>query len=183
MFTRWKDKGPTKATSHTKDHTFREAVIKLPKDTDRQSNSETREPGAGGRRGWWPWNFRKHNPHGRLPGFAALKLKGSEFEPRRGGIFRESLHGIERQLGEIEAEHFCGLRKNVVRNGDDGAAALFRLDDVEHFTRAGPQEFGLRLRIKKRAARAHDRHGIDTGIGDAPGKYGYHRRHRGIQRV
>ena len=51
------------------------------------------------------------------------------------------------------------------------AAAVAGLMDVQHLARTGPQDLGHRLARRDRHGRAHDRHGIHAGVGDAPGEH------------
>src|SRR5437868_2182644 len=48
-------------------------------------------------------------------------------------VLRESFHRIQGELGEIHAVHFRRLREDIVGNGDDGAAALLGLKNIEDF--------------------------------------------------
>jgi putative flippase GtrA len=53
------------------------------------------------------------------------------------GVAVEHLHGIEREAGEVPAEQ-RQLRQQVAGHGDDRAAAILGLHDVEDLTRARP---------------------------------------------
>jgi hypothetical protein len=58
------------------------------------------------------------------------EIAGSEFKPRLGGVLGKHFHRVERQGGEVHAEHLGGLAEDVVRHGHDGATGLLSLKDV-----------------------------------------------------
>src|SRR5665213_1711825 len=60
-----------------------------------------------------------------------------------GSVFGEHLDRIERQLLQAHAQQLGGLRQDVMRDGDDGAAAFLGLEKIEDFARARPEQFGL----------------------------------------
>ena len=69
-----------------------------------------------------------------------------------------------------------------MRHGDDRAAGFFRLEQVEHFPGTSPEQFGLGQLGEERAARAHDGHRVNAGVGDAASEHGHDRRDCGIKR-
>ena len=50
----------------------------------------------------------------------------------------------------VDAVTDGGLAEDVVRHGDDAAAAFLRLEDVDHLARARPQQLRLRLPFEQR---------------------------------
>ena len=82
----------------------------------------------------------------------------------------EHLHRLERVLVEVLADQ-RELVQDVVGHGDDVAADLVGLEDVEQLARACPDQFRLRVASSTCAAGHHVRHRIDAGVGDAAGEY------------
>ena len=97
-----------------------------------------------------------------------------------GGVLGKHFHSVERQRSQVHAQQLGSLSQNVVLHRHDVAAALLGLKNVEHFAHAGPEQLGLGLAGKNFPARAHYRHGVHTGVGDASGE---HRDDRGNARV
>src|SRR5262249_52605330 len=86
-----------------------------------------------------------------------------------GGVAIEGLHGLARILRQILANEI-ELAEELVRHGDDVAAALLGMEDVQELAGAGPKQFRLGARGGNLLARLHMRDRIDASIGDAPGE-------------
>ena len=82
----------------------------------------------------------------------------------------EHLHGLQRELIEVLAEQ-VELLEQVVGHGDDVAADLVGLHDVEDLARRGPDQLGARRRDHDVDGARHDRHRIDAGVGDPAGEH------------
>src|SRR5437764_11184417 len=95
---------------------------------------------------------------GGLSGSRSDKLESS-----RSSIFVKHLDGLKRILLKVLAEqrHLCN---QVRRRRDNMTAALFRLDDVQYFTRAGPKQLRLRQRPQDPDRLGHQRNGVNAGI-------------------
>src|SRR5579885_734459 len=80
-------------------------------------------------------------------------------------------HGyrLARVLGQVLANE-RQLGQQIGGEGDDVAAGLIRLDDVEQLARAGPQQLSLRMRAQQRHCLADHRHWIAPRVGHAPGE-------------
>src|SRR5581483_6399983 len=100
-----------------------------------------------------------------------VKGRGSQLEAGSGSIAVEHPHGIERVVRQIAPEQ-AELAEDVGRDGDDVAADVARLNDVEQLARTGPDDLDAAVRPHDVEGPPHHRHRIDAGVGDAAGKDG-----------
>src|SRR5262245_64493309 len=82
----------------------------------------------------------------------------------------ESLHRLARIFRQILADEI-ELAQELVRYGDDVAAALLGMEDVQELARAGPKQLRFRARTQDLLTGEHVRDGIHAGIGDTPGEH------------
>ena len=78
----------------------------------------------------------------------------------------EHLDRIERILVEILADQRQFLER-VVGHGDDVATDLIRVENVQEFAGAGPDQLDLSVRRQHLHRRGHDGHGVAAGVGNS----------------
>src|SRR5262249_12115776 len=98
------------------------------------------------------------------------------------GVAIEGLHGFARIFRQNLADEI-ELAEELVRYGDDVAAALLGMEDVQELAGAGPKQFRLGARGGNLLARLHMRDRIDASIGDAPGENRDNRRCCRMERI
>jgi hypothetical protein len=112
---------------------------------------------------------------GRVDWAVVLRLHlghNSELKAGRGRIPRKHPHRLERKLSEVLADHLVGLTEDVVGDGDDGAAGVLGLEDVEDLAGAGPKKFGPGQVGKQSTAGTDHWDRINSSVGNAAGKDG-----------
>src|SRR5262245_9510306 len=114
----------------------------------------------------------------------SLRRKASSLDliSGRRRIAIESLNRLARIFREILADEI-ELAQELVRHGDDVAAALLGMEDVQELARAGPKQLRLRARSQDLLAGEHMGDGIDAGIGDTAGEHRDDRRRGRIERI
>jgi len=110
----------------------------------------------------------------------------SEFETGGGGVGDEHFHGVERHGGEVGADQLGGLGEDGVRDRDDRATGLPGLEQVEDLfggSPGAPEQFRFGQLREQRSAGAHDRHRINTGVGDTAGEHRDDSGHSRVERL
>ena len=110
-----------------------------------------------------------------------LSGAGLQRKARRLCVSSEHFYGIQRQFFQVHPGRLHCLGQNVVRHRHDGAAAIFRLKNVQHFTDAGPEQFRLGQTGQEFFALAHLRHRVNARVRNATGEHGHDCRHFGVQ--
>jgi len=117
------------------------------------------------------------------PGFISTNSgRASKHEASFGGILVEHLDGVERVVRQILVDEIK-LLQDVARDRDDVTADGVRLEDVEQFTRAGPDQLRVRLDRQQGNRFGHERHRIPARVGDPSGEHRHIRRGAALQDV
>src|SRR5271154_4130880 len=87
------------------------------------------------------------------------------------GVIVKHLDGLERKVAEIFSEEI-ELAHDVVGDGDDVAADLFGVKDVEQLAGAGPNQLGVFVAAENFHGLSHQGKRIAAGVRDAAGKDG-----------